>query len=71
MMLTERNDGQRRRKAAPGLHSVRRSSQRRVVAAESLRSSSPGDGSLEEGGAPRWSPPLTNMTQGMGRAPKR
>ena len=28
-----------------------------VVGAESLRSSSPGDGSLEGGGAPRWSPP--------------
>lgn len=73
----ERSDGQRRlgRKrrrrrwllAAPSLHSARRSNQRLVVGAELLRSSSPGDGSLEEElrGA---SPPLTNMALGMGSA---
>lgn len=53
MSVTVRNDGQRRRRrllAAPSLHSARRSSRRLVVGAELLRSSSPGDGSLEEEG---------------------
>lgn len=61
-----RNDG--RLLAAPSLHSARRSSRRLVVGAELLRSSSAGDGSLEEGGAPRCCPPPSDMALGMGRA---
>lgn len=56
--------------AAPSFPSARRSSQRLVVGADSLRSSSsssPADGSLERGGAPRWSTPLSDMAPGMGR----
>lgn len=68
LLRAVRDDGTGRLLAAPSLHSARSSSRWLVVGAELLRSSSAGDGSLEEGGAARCCPPPSDMALGMGRS---